>query len=125
MFDRKRYCKEYNKVWYQKNKERRLKEVAEYVKANPDKVEKWLLKFRCKKYGLTVQQYLDLKIKQNNLCAICQQPNKSERCDFHIDHDHRTGKVRGLVCNNCNRGLGYFADNPIVLRLAASYLEQN
>ena len=66
--------------------------------------------------------------KHNNATAtvyhrsICKRPNQRDAC-FHIDHDHITGVVRGLLCFNCNAALGLFSDNPEWLRIAALYLE--
>ena len=80
-------------------------------------------------YGVTLQWYQDTLALQHNACPLC-------RCafTFHgelnadspvVDHDHATGKVRGIICNECNRGLGYFHDNPDALRKAATYLEEH
>jgi hypothetical protein len=59
---------------------------------------------------------------QNGCCAICgvHQSEVSKR--FSVDHNHSTGKVRGLLCNHCNRGLGHFRDDPMLLEFAAQYL---
>ena len=80
-----------------------------------------------KKYGLTYSEVLEMREKQNNLCLICDEPgfmmNDRVKSPLNVDHDHETGKVRGLLCHNCNRGLGLFADNPGRLRKAADYLE--
>lgn len=57
---------------------------------------------------------------QNGKCAICMK--KMAGRDIHRDHDHITGEWRGLLCNKCNRGLGYFQDNPDMLLAAAFYL---
>lgn len=71
------------------------------------------------KYRLTPEQYKKLLEDQLELCAIC-----SEFLDVPcVDHDHSTGQVRGLLCRNCNRGLGAFKDNTDLLQLAAKYLE--
>lgn len=71
------------------------------------------------RYGLTPEAYKELYETQKGKCAIPSCPNLIE----HIDHDHITNKVRGLLCQKCNRGLGHFHDNPTLLREAASYLE--
>ena len=70
-----------------------------------------------KKYGLTFESYFQILEKQNGRCAICRQPIK-----LHVDHDHRTGKVRGLLCSNCNMALGSFKDDIGILQNAITYL---
>lgn len=71
------------------------------------------------RYRLTQEDLAEEKRKRNNLCDICKLP-----CDLHVDHNHETGTVRGLLCGSCNRGLGHFKDSPDMLRRAASYLEE-
>ena len=58
---------------------------------------------------------------QRHCCFICRRPFRASR-DIHVDHDHATGKGRGLLCRNCNLGLGHFHDDPTVLSLALAYL---
>jgi hypothetical protein len=58
---------------------------------------------------------------QGGLCAICEGPLERP----HVDHDHETGKVRGVLCFNCNGGLGKFADSADLLQRAAEYLQQS
>lgn len=73
-------------------------------------------------FGMTAEQYAVLVAASNGRCAICDRsPGKTRH---HIDHDHDTGLIRGLLCHNCNRGLGYFLDQPNLLRAAAAYLER-
>ncbi len=61
-------------------------------------------------------------MSQGNTCAVCVQVGVERR---HVDHDHRTGEVRGILCVNCNGGLGQFRDDPAVLRRAADYLDRH
>lgn len=68
-------------------------------------------------YGMTSTEYDSLKKAQNGGCAICASVVK-----LAVDHDHKTGKIRGLLCHNCNRGLGMFYDNTSSLREAIKYL---
>jgi Recombination endonuclease VII len=74
-------------------------------------------------YGLTSEQYKGMLAAQNGVCAICE-----EKCNMNmnlcVDHDHITGKIRGLLCNSCNRALGLFKDKIKSLRAAAEYLEK-
>ena len=69
-------------------------------------------------YGLTKDQHRKMIEDQNGGCKICGSGDR-----LVVDHDHETQKVRGILCNSCNRGLGYFKDSPSVLRAAADYLE--
>lgn len=74
-----------------------------------------------KKYNLTKQQYNTMFSSQNGLCAICFQTNPKKR--LAIDHCHVTGLVRGLLCQNCNTGLGLFKDTTLFLKNAARYID--
>jgi len=71
-------------------------------------------------YGLKLEDFDKLLIEQSGLCAICLSPLEKP----YVDHDHRTKKVRGLLCLTCNLGLGHFCESPELLRHAASYLER-
>lgn len=71
------------------------------------------------KYGLTLEQVKEMVTRQGGLCALCHEP-LPER--FHIDHDHGTGAVRGLLHDQCNRGLSLFGDNVRRIELAVVYL---
>lgn len=76
-----------------------------------------------KKYGLTLEDYDDILEEQGNVCAICGDPPDDPRgFRAHIDHDHKTGRVRGILCTRCNHGLGNFKDSPEILRAAVKYL---
>lgn len=75
-----------------------------------------------RRYGLTLEEYAALVLAQAGLCAICNEPPR--RRGFHIDHNHATGAVRGLLCEGCNPGLGNFRESPRALRAAADYLER-
>lgn len=80
-----------------------------------------------KKYGLTIETYESLVKLQNNLCAICKSSNKGSETknNWCVDHDHKTDKVRGLLCHNCNLMIGYAKDNISILTSAIQYLSQN
>lgn len=74
-------------------------------------------------YGITLDVYDQMESLQNKKCRICgYEINDGEvLC---VDHNHATGKIRGLLCNNCNTGLGMFKDNPDVLLSAINYLKE-
>ena len=76
---------------------------------------------RAARYGQTVAQLQEMEDKQNNLCAICEQPEKHFGC-LSMDHDHESGKNRELLCSRCNPALGLFNDDPELLVRAAEYL---
>jgi hypothetical protein len=75
------------------------------------------------KYRLTPEAYAALLAEQAGCCAICgRRAEESTGKVLSIDHDHETGRVRGLLCSHCNRGLGHFLDSEPLLRVAADYL---
>ena len=76
-----------------------------------------------RKYGISLEEYDTLFSLQKGLCAICDGECPSKR-SLAVDHDHVTGKVRGLLCANCNRGLGLFKDKIEALQKAVVYLEK-
>lgn len=81
-----------------------------------------------KKYGITVDDYHRMYEKQLGLCAICLTPERDAHVTykyFIVDHDHETGKVRSLLCDKCNKGLGQFDDDANRLEAAALYLRSH
>jgi hypothetical protein len=108
----------------------------EWAKKHPDKIKKYNKEYRerhkntikenqkvyllKKLYGLSQKDFDKLVALQDGRCAICKRV-----CDnFVVDHDHTTGKVRGLLCKNCNGLLGFSGDNEQVLASAIKYLNQ-
>lgn len=83
-----------------------------------------------RRYGITLETYNEIIKKQNGRCSICGDPPGDRRARngtlnervFDVDHCHKTAKVRGLLCNNCNQGLGQFKDSPRILSNALNYL---
>lgn len=82
-----------------------------------------------REYGITVEQLEEMRVAQGGLCAICKGQSRQVNAlsgkitDLSVDHDHVTGKVRGLLCGHCNRGIGLFGDSAETVRRAAAYLE--
>ena len=81
------------------------------------------IKHEKRKYGLTTEQKQQMLWDQHDCCVICGYEFGQKLGDYHIDHCHETGAIRGILCDRCNRGLGYFRDVPSFLRQAAAYLE--
>ena len=75
---------------------------------------------RLRKLGITKQEYTAILEKQNGVCAICSNVCSKSLA---VDHDHATGVIRGLLCNKCNRGIGYLQDSPEILQKALNYLK--
>ena len=90
--------------------------------------------YRCKKciranhikstYGVTQEWYDEQLSKQQGGCAICGTTDTGYHPNFHVDHCHATGNVRGLLCSNCNTSLGKFKDDKEILQKAIDYLEK-
>ena len=113
------------KKWRKNNpikvKEQKQRAVSWYDK-HPDRYFKAYI---LKRYGLTVDEYDNIIKQQSNLCAICYTDFQFlSKKKIHIDHDHKTNKVRGILCHNCNAGLGLFKDNPLFLQKAIQYLKE-
>lgn len=81
-------------------------------------------------YGIDIEQYNSMLLSQENKCAICDKEETAvhgkskEVRQLNVDHCHNTGLVRGLLCTNCNFGLGKFLDSPDLLNKAIQYLER-
>lgn len=75
-------------------------------------------------FGISLNEYEALLNSQNGSCSICKSPETGLNTNhFAVDHDHESGRVRGLLCSGCNLGLGKFKDDPKLLRRAVEYLE--
>lgn len=94
------------------------------------RINKSALSSRLKRaFNITVDQFNQLLAAQNGVCAICGaeetvRRRSGDKIRLAVDHCHVTGKVRALLCSNCNKGLGSFKDSPELLRKGADYLEQ-
>ncbi|HJU02351.1 MAG TPA: endonuclease VII domain-containing protein [Actinomycetes bacterium] len=74
-------------------------------------------------YGISLPEYEELLQMQGGVCAICTRPPRGKR-PLDVDHDHESGKVRGLLCGNCNRAIGLLDENPRLFDRAKEYLAQ-
>jgi hypothetical protein len=84
----------------------------------PSSIERARVTRRAAKYGMTAETFEAMAASQNGVCAVCK-----EREFDHVDHDHESGSVRGLLCRQCNVGIGFFQDSPELLAKAIKYLE--
>lgn len=109
---------------YAENKEKRLATVAAWRQRNPERVQRQAHNSKLKiQHGATLEEYEVQLALQDGKCAICRtdKPGRQRRF-FCWDHDHKTGLFRGLLCLNCNDGLGRFQDNPELFLAAIEYL---
>ncbi len=82
------------------------------------------LRQRCRQANITVKEYRKIFGDHNELCDICGVPQKELTKAFCIDHDHKTGQVRGLLCNRCNTALGFLRDDVEIATRATEYLKK-
>ena len=126
-------CKECFNEWHNEYSRKRstIPEIAEikrnkqaiYNVNNPDVNRRSAL---LRKFNITLEEYEELLVKQNGLCAICKEPERSKRKKYlAVDHCHETGRIRGLLCSTCNVGLGALGDSIEGIRSALAYLEEN
>lgn len=110
-----------SKAYYAEHKEYAAAQAREYRKHNADKRR---MQKRAAAYGLTRDDFREMWNLQAGRCAIClcRLVDDGSR-HTHVDHDHTTRIVRGLLCNDCNVGLGRFKDDPVAMRRAAAYVE--
>lgn len=112
--------------WCLRCRRNKKKERDDRLKQEDPEVWKAMLRDENLKklYGITHESYEKLLEQQGGVCAICETSNPGGRSEhFHVDHNHATGAVRGLLCSACNMALGGFRDDPFVLRKAADYVE--
>jgi len=110
--------REYQRIYFSVNAERLKAYRREYERKNRElHLKKQRDRTLRRKYGLSYLEVTRMKQEQNGLCAICLVSPAT-----HIDHCHETGKIRGMLCNNCNAGLGFLKDNVSNLQNAINYL---
>ncbi len=121
------------KAWYSENREREIERVRSWQQANHAHYLRNQAEYRARvtrehrsghlkrKFDLTLDEYERFLERQNGACAICDDP-PNECISLHVDHDHGTGEIRGLLCVRCNNALGLFRENPDVLKRAIRYV---
>lgn len=123
------------KRWYTENKDREIARVADWQRRNAERHRAYQQERRQqpavkrknreghlrRKYGITLADYDALLKHQEGVCAICGREPRDDIA-LHVDHDHATGAVRGLLCFRCNNAVGDLGDDPVILQRAADYL---
>ena len=137
----------YKIQWAKNNKEKVKESKSRYRKNNIEKIKKYKIQWDIlnigkikkynktnffkkknrdvkRKYGITIDQYRDMLSQQLSGCSICNKTIIETGKLLGIDHDHETKKIRGLLCDKCNRGLGFFNDDIELLTKAIKYLKK-
>jgi len=129
--EHKEHMKERKKKWYEQHKDKIKEQRKKWYEDHKEQSKKWYKDHKEERkkyhithqYGLSLQEYNEILLKQNYKCAICGKPLDLEnRKHTNIDHDHMTGVIRGILCNYCNSVLGYAFDNPDILQNAQDYI---
>lgn len=123
-------CRDCNKAkcreWYSRNAKQSTARAIKWNKDNQEKYRAYKLWYQ---YRLTEHQYEAMLLSQGGVCAICFQPEttqcRGKAVKMAVDHCHKTGKVRQLLCRRCNQGLGGFRDDPSLMVKAAAYIEKH
>lgn len=122
------------KLYDSKPETRKLRRLRDKIyRANPEVKERKKLyrKSNAKKellrhkFGITLEQYRVMFDNQQGCCKTCHRPQSEFKRAFAVDHNHKTGKIRGLLCSNCNTTLGKCKDNPEILLNLINYLKDN
>lgn len=125
------YCKpcqsDYMADVYQRTKDKR----AQYLADNKDVIAERKRSYYLRStFGITIEKYERMEVAQNGVCLICREPevvpdprNPNQTKRLAVDHCHETQEVRGLLCQRCNMGLGYFRDRHDLLFAASEYLK--
>ena len=107
-----------NKVYRKENQAK----IKVYNEMNQEKYRSYELK---RKYNLTIEEYNELFVNQCGKCAICGKHQTKLKMSLAVDHCHETGKIRGLLCSNCNRGIGLLNNDIENLKCAIIYLNKS
>ncbi len=118
------YCKpcQYDRhsAWRIKNLDKAAEAGRKWRAANKDRSKDHDLKTH---YGIAIGTYDALFEKQNGQCAICKTTEPGGKGRFHLDHCHTTNDIRGLLCHNCNLGIGYMKHSEVTIKAAIDYLK--
>lgn len=113
---------ERQRKWCAQNKEHHIQNSKEWYKNNKDRVRDLRLQ---REFGMTLEEYNAMFVSQNGLCSICGGGPDAKNKRLAVDHDHKTGKIRSLLCRGCNVGIGNLKDSPDLLEKAAKYIRNH
>lgn len=118
--------KEDKKKWQQNNKDRHHETNVKYRDKHRVRLN---IMARVREYGITIEEYKAMIVAQDNKCAICFLPEtkiwRGKQTELCLDHCHKNGGLRQLLCFQCNLGLGAFKDDPARLQSAITYLKKH
>lgn len=114
--------KEQRKRYREKNKDKIKERSKEYTLKSVDKRKEYYLK---KFFKMSLEDYNNMLSSQNNSCKICGAHESEFTKKLAVDHCHETGKIRGILCHNCNKSLGSFKDSIEILQRAIDYLNKS
>lgn len=107
---------------HQKHAEKQNRAIREDRKKNPDKYKNYVLKTT---FGISLDKFKQMESLQGGVCKICKRSNTARYKRLAVDHCYVTNEVRGLLCDNCNKGLGMFKDSEFLLISAIAYLKES
>ncbi len=108
--------------WYANNKQKHLARTSAVYRRNPDaKFNRHLMR----SYGITLADYDRILAFQGGGCALCGKPQRTEALRLAVDHDHRTGRVRGILCHRCNCAIGALGDSAEKLTRVIEYFTRS
>jgi len=108
--------------WNKENPERKAARNKEWQKKNPERWRNGILQY---KFNISLEQYNQMLIVQNESCAICLVHKSKLKKQLEVDHCHVTSEIRGLLCGTCNRALGLLKDNVAIIDRASKYLGEH
>ena len=112
----KEYRRNYMRRWRAKNLERSNELARESHARNRHKhIDKYRAYHLKKTYNITEEDFQEMLLKQEGKCLICGKSHKEASRGLHIDHDHSTGKIRGLLCSKCNGSLGWYEKHKALI----------
>lgn len=123
--------------WYRRNREYAIQRAQEWKRQNPKRYAEQKRRYReenknqraeverrgyfRRRYGLSIEELEFLRVVQRDRCAICDEPDAA---GLHVDHHHKTGQIRGLLCGKCNKAIGLLREDPKLFDSASSYLQR-